>query len=247
MAGHELRYRGLLADPRRVGVPQVRAAPLPGLGDPDTLPPYPVRPAGDGEPMRRLDGIERVVVLPAYRRSGWAGASERLYARSGVLDRLVAAAAALPQGFGIAVLDSWRPLELQRELYEDAYGHGSHLPPGFVSPPSADPAAPPPHLTGGALDVTLAWQGTPLALGTAFDEFGDGAHAAAFERVPGRVRELRRLLFWTMRAREFVVLRYEWWHYEYGTRLWAALTGGQPRYRATAVMTDPTGPNTVDG
>ena len=227
-------YGGLLRDPLALNVPAVAADALPALQVLHTEPGYAARSAGEREPLRELSAADRVDVLPAYERAGWEIASPRLYARADVVDRLSAAAQSLPLGFGLAVLDAWRPLELQRQLYEDVYGPGSRLPPGFVSAPSSDPDAPPPHLTGGALDLTLSWNGEPLALGSGFDEFGDQAHTDAFERMPGTVRELRRLLYWTMRTHGFVVLAYEWWHFEYGTRLWAGLCGEAPRYRATA-------------
>ena len=82
------------------------------------------------------------------------------------------------------------------------------------------------------MDVTLTWKGRPLALGTPFDDFSDAAAADALEASPCSERELRRLLYWTMRAEGFVVVDCEWWHFEHGTRRWAALTGHSPKYGA---------------
>ncbi|WP_281370752.1 M15 family metallopeptidase, partial [Nocardioides stalactiti] len=112
------------------------------------------------------------------------------------------------------------------------YAGGADIEPGFVSAPSADPATPPPHLTGGTVDITLAFDGSPLALGTDFDEFVPAAHADALEHEPGLARDLRRLLWSAMTGAGFVVLTQEWWHFESGTRRWAAVTGGKPRYGA---------------
>ncbi len=70
----------------------------------------------------------------------------------------------------------------------------------------------------------------PLALGTGFDDFTDLAATRSIEATPGAAREMRRLLVHTMRAAGFVVLHCEWWHFEFGTRRWAALTGNPPRY-----------------
>jgi D-alanyl-D-alanine dipeptidase len=33
-----------------------------------------------------------------------------------------------------------------------------------------------------------------------------------------------------MASKGFVVFDGEWWHFEYGTRRWAAITGGTPRF-----------------
>ena len=42
--------------------------------------------------------------------------------------------------------------------------------------------------------------------------------------------EFADLLYQSMRSAGFVVLHCEWWHFEFGTRRWAAITGNQPRY-----------------
>jgi zinc D-Ala-D-Ala dipeptidase len=164
-------------------------------------------------------------VLHSYARAGWRCAVDRQLLRTDLVDRLIRAHAALPDGFGLAVFDAWRPLTLQRELFETIGLSGDG-----VAPPSSDPATPPPHLTGGAVDLTLSWLGVPLALGTVFDDFGAASAAAAFEDDPGPVRTLRRLLFWSLRAEGLVALAEEWWHFEYGTRLWSAVTGRRVRY-----------------
>ncbi len=104
------------------------------------------------------------------------------------------------------------------------------LPPGFVSEPTESPLTPPPHLTGGTVDLTLTLDGIPLSLGTSFDDFSLAARADSLEMSPSPARDLRRLLYHAMRAEGFVVLDCEWWHYEYGTRRWAALTGNEPLY-----------------
>lgn len=150
------------------------------------------------------------------------------FVRAEVARRLAGVAAGLPEPFGLAVLDGWRPLELQRQIYHAAYQDRT-LPPGFVSEPSTDPQTPP-HLTGGAVDVTLTYRRRPLALGTLFDAFTPQAASAAFETTPGVVRELRRLLTVRMLGAGFTGYQQEWWHFECGTRRWAAVRGERPRY-----------------
>lgn len=187
----------------------------------------------DDEPVCDLAGTD-LLLLHSYRRAGLRTAIDRQLLRSDALRRLLAARRELPAGFGLAVFDSWRPLALQRELFDAAYGSGGNTVPGAVAPPSTDPRTPPPHLTGGTVDLTLSWQGRPLALGTGFDEFTALAATAAFEADPGPVRTLRRLLYWTLRGHGFVVLAEEWWHVEYGTRLWSTITGHEVRYGPAA-------------
>lgn len=228
-------YRGYLIDPNRLDVPvNFVARSLPELVEPEKMPLVSVPASRDSEKMVLLEH-RAIRILSPYWHVGWESARAGCYVRSGVAELLGHVAMSLPSGFGLAVLDSWRSLELQSEIYEAAYADPA-LPPGFVSAPSNDPATPPPHLTGGTVDVTLTWQGHPLALGSAFDDFTDDARAAAYEQTPGRVRQLRRLLFWAMHERGFRVIDCEWWHFEIGTRRWSAITGDPVWYGAADVV-----------
>ena len=105
----------------------------------------------------------------------------------------------------------------------------------YVSPlPTTQRAyveAPPPHTTGAAVDVTLCDRsGMPLDLGADFDEFGDMAWLTFFETDrPDTTtsedllrRNRRRVLYWAMIAAGFAAYKWEYWHYELGTRRAAA-------------------------
>jgi D-alanyl-D-alanine dipeptidase len=101
----------------------------------------------------------------------------------------------------------------------------------YVSVPSVDPACPAPHVTGGAVDLTLGdGDGRPLDLGTHFDAFVPEAGAVALEGVPGAARELRRRLFWSMAGAGFTAYVEEWWHFDFGDQFWGAVTGRPARY-----------------
>lgn len=169
----------------------------------------------------------RVMAINAYRATGWPHTTGDVYVRASIASRLHRVASSLPEGFGLAVFDGWRSLDLQQALFDDAY-EVPGLPPGFVAAADPDPQAPPPHLTGATVDLTLTFDRQPLALGTGFDDFTDAAHADSLEHSAGIARDLRRLLFHAMRTEDFVVLHCEWWHFEHGTRYWAAVTGGAP-------------------
>jgi D-alanyl-D-alanine dipeptidase len=230
-------------------------SPLPPLFDADAadaapLPGVPAGAAGDEDPLVQVEGISMVGV---YRRHEFPYAVDRAYLRSEVAERLAAAAGTLPAPFGLAVFDGWRDPRLQQFLYDRAYAEPG-LPPGFVAPPTGDPTRPTPHSTGGTVDLTLTWEGQPLGLGTEFDEFTVRAFTRALEsdlpddasaEVPDwaearegaeapdvLARDLRRLLYAVMSSQGFVVLAREWWHFEYGTRLWSAVTGEAPLYHA---------------
>jgi D-alanyl-D-alanine dipeptidase len=213
---------------------------------PDGLPPLqPRRDEGiervavhdDGDPLVRIDGPapEAVPCTPAYRRRGLPGTTSGTWVRAGVAERLAQARALLPDGFDLHVLDGWRSVETQRALFDEVYHPGSTAEPGWVADPD-DEVVPPPHSTGAAVDLTLAWQGTPLALGTDFDAFEPTAHLAALEGTPGFEpdRALRRLLAHVLTDAGFAGLAEEWWHVSWGDQRWALHHGGTARYGPTA-------------
>ena len=180
---------------------------------------------------------------PRYHAMGLPGARRRSTVREGVADRLARVAAALPDGVTLVVWDGWRAFETQRALYNDwmaqlriAHPEWDAATLGretarFVSVPSVDPACPAPHVTGGAVDLTLGdGDGRPLDLGTEFDAFVPEAGAVALEGVPGAARELRRRLFWAMADAGFTAYVEEWWHFDFGDQFWGAVTGHPARY-----------------
>lgn len=211
--------------PWRDGLPPVADDP-----PPESL------PAGPAEMSADLAVVHdrRVRTLAAYWHEGWPQAVAPTWLRPGAADRLVTAAHGLPDGFGLAVWDAWRDPRLQAVLHDTVYQDRA-LPPGFVAFPDPDPRLCPPHATGGTVDLTLTWHHIPLALGTSFDAFVPEAGAAALEGDgPSLDRDLRRLLAAAMSRAGFVGHRQEWWHWEFGTRLWAASTGQPVRYGPAA-------------
>ena len=222
-------YGWLTVDPEATGLSVPEQPALPSILEPGSLPAV---DAPVDEPLVAV--VDPAIELPAaYWQVGWPAAVPGTFLRADVTRRLIDVAIGLPRPLGLAVLDGWRPLELQRQIYRAAYQDPT-LSPGFVSEPSADPRTPPPHLTGGAVDVTLTYRRRPLALGTLFDTFTAQAATAAFEGSPGVVRELRRLLVRRMLDAGFAGYAQEWWHFEFGTRRWAAVRGERPRYGPAA-------------
>ena len=208
-----------------LGVEPPPQAALPALVETD-IQPLVSEPVSEG--LVRINH-PKITVLENYRRAGWDHACEGAWLRPSALGCLASAAEGLPERWGLCVFDAWRPLPLQAELFDAAYGDPG-LPSGFVCEPDPDPLTPPPHLTGGTVDCSFTLDGAPLGLGAGFDDFTDRARADVLESEPGIDRELRRWLYWTMRAADFVVLDCEWWHFEHGTRRWAAITGNQPLF-----------------
>jgi D-alanyl-D-alanine dipeptidase len=98
-----------------------------------------------------------------------------------------------------------------------------------------NPDSPPPHSTGAAIDLTLAFSRSPLWMGTIPDDTSEASWPDYVERHPehqkivGRFTFLealrnRRLLYWVMTEAGFIVHPYEWWHVSKGDQIWAKLT-----------------------
>ena len=187
-------------------------------------------------------------ILHAYHQRGFATAASDIWLRSGVAAALDLAACSLPVGLNILVWDGLRTLETQREIIERFRASVSHLDIAerddlcrrYVSPlPATADAyckAPPPHTTGGAVDVTLCdHAGCPLDLGADFDEFEEiawltafeGSHASKLAEEDVRRRNRRRTLYWAMIGASFAAYKWEFWHFELGTRR-AAASAGSP-------------------
>jgi zinc D-Ala-D-Ala dipeptidase len=182
---------------------------------------------GLDEPFALVDAVE---VTDAYAALGILPPRPARVRRE-VHTRLGHAGALLPDGFGLVVLDATRTTEEQRVLLD----HYGKLGPtgGYVASLDAD-AMRPPHLTGGAVDVTLSWRGRPVGLGTDFDSFRDEAHLHAFENDEGVVRDLRRLLASVLAGAGFAPFELEWWHWSYGDDVWASARGCEARYDVPA-------------
>jgi D-alanyl-D-alanine dipeptidase len=221
-------------------MPVLDAIPIPPLTEPPNWGRPPI--AECGEPLITLSGADhpRLRLRPLYHELGIPAASPTLAVRAGVRDRLVRAAAVLPETVALVLFDGYRPLSVQQWLWDDAAARVRAERPdlpdaeieeivrGFVAPPVADPGAPPPHRTGGAADVYLVdvETGAPLPMGTEPDEGSPASATRHFEDHPTEpFTGNRRILFHAMIEAGFANYRGEWWHYDYGNQRWANCTG----------------------
>jgi zinc D-Ala-D-Ala dipeptidase len=206
----------VLVDPRELTI----TVPRVGRAIQTTRIPEQVVPVEESnQPLVVITGLS---TLPMYHDQGLPFSVDVMHVRAEVHERLCRASTSLPTGFEMIVLDGWRSRSLQRYIYERAYA-SRPFDPGYVSDPESRELIPP-HLTGGAVDVTLAWHGTPLKLGTDFDAFSPESWADAFEMRPAGdvTRELRRLLTGALADQGFVPYPMEWWHFSFGDQIWAA-------------------------
>lgn len=95
--------------------------------------------------------------------------------------------------------------------------------------PSLDPATPPPHSTGAAVDITLVDEtGKTVNMGSAIDELSARSHpdyfASSAEPVEQQYHSHRQMLWDVMRYSGFQRHPGEWWHFCLGDQMWAHLT-----------------------
>ncbi len=156
----------------------------------------------------------------------------------------------------LAVFDAWRPIRVQKFMYDytinqECFSRGIdpsiqedsvefieivELVSKFWAFPSLEKSMPPPHSTGGAIDLTLATiDGNALNMGGEIDSIEPvsapdyylknehlGAHSSAC-----LWQSRRTLLTKVLKLSGFVQHPNEWWHFSYGDQLWAWSTNAK--------------------
>lgn len=188
--------------------------------------------ADDGEPLVDLREVPELRL--DERAADPAGAYARL--RRGVVDRLLAAQRALPDGLRLLVVEGYRPYQAQLDIFtgyqeELRRGHPDWSPgrlyretTKFVSPVEVAP-----HSTGGAVDLTLCTvDGAELDMGTEVDATPEASGNACFtaaSSIGAVARRHRQIMVTALAGAGLVNYPTEWWHWSYGDRYWALLTG----------------------
>lgn len=185
-----------------------------------------------GEPLVDLRTIGELTLDD--RQADPAGAYVHL--RAGVVERLLVAQGHLPAGLRLLVVECYRPLWLQERYFEEYANSLRADNPAwsdaevrvqasrYISPPEIAP-----HVSGAAVDLTLCTEaGEELDLGTevnASPEESDNACYTDAAKISPLARYNRRLLGHALSAAGLVNYPTEWWHWSYGDRYWAMLTG----------------------
>lgn len=169
----------------------------------------------------KLVDVVELQVLDAYEVLGILP-PRSIRMRSSLLTRLIDADHQLPAPLRLCVLDAFRTTAEQQVLIEYYSSEGPTE--GFVAS-LEEGTFRPPHTTGGAVDLTLAYRGEPLALGTDFDAFSPLAALHAFESSDSLTRRLRRVLSESLVQAGLVPYELEWWHWSFGDDVWAFAKG----------------------
>ncbi len=147
--------------------------------------------------------------------------------------------------FNLLIYDSWRPLEVQEFMFKRAFlleCEKSDIDASFKNIksfpsilkkvekfwayPSYDSWCPPPHSTGGALDVCLSDKdGNLVEMGGTVDQMDDTSNPDFYANMKNEEAIIwnsrRNLLREIMTKFGFVQHPNEWWHFSYGDQLWA--------------------------
>lgn len=108
-------------------------------------------------------------------------------------------------GYGIKLLDCYRPQPFQQRLWDVMPDKN------YVAPPEKGSM----HSRGTAVDLTLVdKEGNELDMGTPFDYFGEEAHQD-YKGHSDAVNRHRYILRSTMKKFGLEQIRTEWWHYSY--------------------------------
>lgn len=183
---------------------------------------------------------EKILTRSWYFSERLPGSLPEVWVRESVYEKLLVAAESLPEGLRLVIWDGWRSYELQSFLFkkmldrikskgnvqteEEAREQASV----FVAIPSKDNETVSGHLTGGAVDLTLAdVRGHYLDMGGSFDDTSEHSQTWYYEN-PDRgniiARNNRRLLIRIMESAGFSNYPCEWWHFDYGNANWAVRT-----------------------
>ncbi len=169
------------------------------------------------------------------------------YLRAGVLERLELAQIKLQaqSNWRIKIFDAYRPVAVQefmvnhtkhelakeqnldindpsqeQELMDQVYK--------FWAVPSLDPATPPPHSTGAAIDITLVDENDcEIDMGGAIDEISERSmpnhYQLSTDLAQIQFDQHRHLLRNCMVSAGFRQHPDEWWHFSYGDQMWCYL------------------------
>jgi D-alanyl-D-alanine dipeptidase len=159
-------------------------------------------------------------------------------ARKSVAEALAQAADKLPPGMKLAVIEGWRPLHIQKRMYLSAWKRFQDRHPDwsetqlrrvvnrFTAPVASK--VPPPHSTGGAVDVTLVnEEGRQFDMISPYEMFNQHAFPFAAKKLSDTARRHRDIVAAAFEGTVLTNYPSEYWHWSYGDQGWA-YRGGHP-------------------
>lgn len=192
-----------------------------------------------------IENNSRIKPVHSYKEMKLEGTLDTMLARHSVVLKLNNALEFLPNNYSFVVFDAFRTVKTQLALFEYIYNQQKKIHPYLshnelynktrefiVHPSEVSRFAIPPHNSGGAIDLTLSYNGQILDMGTDFDAVTPLSYTNYFEQEYkiasgmsekrwNEIRINRRILFNTLKNVGFTNFEVEWWHYDLGDCMWA--------------------------
>ncbi len=209
--------------PRSFGEPltKLRAVPITDNGEPLVDPRTLSKRIHFAEKHPKFEGMKRT---PKVRQS--------------VAEKLAQAADSLPDGIDIILIEGFRPMAQQKFMYESLKAEFAEKHPEWnkatlhritntMSAPPDDPC-PPPHTTGGAVDLSLMRMPSRdwLDMTSPF-EMDETSAPGDTPGLSEEAQKNRRLLFDALEKTGLTNYLGEWWHWSYGDSGWALRVGAK--------------------
>ncbi|ARC92406.1 D-alanyl-D-alanine dipeptidase [Vibrio coralliilyticus] len=193
-----------------------------------------IRVIDNKEAIKSLDLNDSKLVLDYDMDLGY---TNQFVARESVVQRLKLASNFLPNGFYLSVKETYRPKSFQSFIYNRRMINLLIDPDyrdlticklrekasEFIAPPEVAG-----HPTGGAVDVSLVnEQGDEVDLGCKYDQDSTESEGRCYSfamNLSKASHQNRQILFECMEKAGFVNYPFEWWHWSYGDKYWAAIT-----------------------
>lgn len=176
--------------------------------------------------MTVLEETDRIFLNPEFR-DDWR-------IRTEIRQRVEKASKTLPDGLAFMIYEAYRSRQHQQRLWDPVYAKLQQENPEWpaddlyteasrwISPPDGFGSG---HQAGAAVDITLATlDRRPLDMGTKMNEVSTPLTMTA-SPVADKIRINRDILISTLARFGLVNYPDEWWHFSYGDRLWAEVTG----------------------
>ncbi|MBI2785496.1 MAG: M15 family metallopeptidase [Legionella longbeachae] len=160
--------------------------------------------------------------------------------RKTVYEKLKKAQSMLPKGLRFCLYESYRSLDLQKNLFDTRYAKVKNKYPDWsaeqiftetirmVSPIINQDGSPniPPHSTGAAIDVYLInEQGDAIEMGIHpkdwMEDIDGSLSLTTSQAISEEAKQNRRIMTKALEAVDFVNYGHEYWHWSYGDRYWA--------------------------
>ncbi len=183
-------------------------------------------------------GEELVDVRGRLRVDGRMADPEGAFAhlRRGLATRLEHAQERLPRGYRLLVVEGYRPMATQQQIFDkysaELQAIFPEMSPGEIYVAASryvSPVEVAPHTAGAAVDLTLCTEdGVEVDMGTPLNATPEQSDGACYTDAPGISPEARRhreLLGSALDSAGLVNYPTEWWHWSYGDRYWAMTTG----------------------